>query len=223
MSLFQLARPLLFKIDPETAHGMTLKALKSGMVPTCPEGTKVKNLNRKVFGLDFPNPVGLAAGFDKNAEVIGPMLQMGFGFVEVGTVTPKPQAGNPRPRIFREPAHDAVINRMGFPNEGLTVFQRNLINFLNKPNRPAGIVGINIGMNKDQTEPAKDYTLLIDRLGDKADYLTVNISSPNTPGLRDLQSPEFLAPFLETLLKQREESCAGTPLLLKLAPDLDSV
>lgn len=222
MSLFQLARPLLFKVDPETAHGMTLKALKSGLMPSCPVASSAKNLEKTVFGLNFPNPVGLAAGFDKNAEVIGPMLRMGFGFVEVGTVTPKPQAGNPRPRIFREPMHDAVINRMGFPNDGLTAFQRNITQFLSKPDRPKGIIGINIGMNKDQTEPVKDYALLIDRLGDKADYLTVNISSPNTPGLRDLQNPAFLAPFLETLLEQREKSCAGTPLLLKLAPDLDA-
>lgn len=219
-SFYKLARPALFKMDAEDAHSMTINALKTGLVPLCAAPTP--HLKQTVFGIEFPNPVGLAAGFDKNADVIAPMLKMGFGYVEVGTVTPKPQEGNPRPRIFRDPAHGAVINRMGFPNKGLAIFKSNLEAF-RKNHGMQPVVGVNIGMNKDQTDPAADYTLLISELANLASYLSVNISSPNTPGLRNLQDKEHLAPLLDTLIKTREatDNDKYTPLLVKLAPDLN--
>ena len=222
VDLYPLARPLLFQIDPETAHNMTLKALKAGLVPSCGNAQN-ETLEQTLWGLKFPNPVGLSAGFDKNAEVIGPMLRLGFGFVEAGTVTPKPQDGNEKPRVFRDPTHDAVINRMGFPNSGMHVFKENLEAFLTKKPRPKGIVGLNIGMNKTQTDPAKDYGALIKMLAPMADYLTVNISSPNTPGLRDLQKREPLLELLGVVKEERRKACGDhpPPILLKLAPDLD--
>jgi dihydroorotate dehydrogenase len=147
---------------------------------------------------------------------------MGFGFVEAGTVTPKPQAGNPAPRVFRDPKTESIINRLGFPSEGMNIFKSNLENFLAGDHRPAGVVGINIGMNKGQADPAKDYTVLINMLGPMADYITINISSPNTPGLRDLQKREPLMELLGAVLDERKKSCGDhpPPLLLKLAPDL---
>lgn len=215
--LFKLGKPLLHAMDAETAHRATIAGLKTGLYPACPAQDD-KRLAVSLFGRTFSNPVGLAAGFDKNAEVIAPMLKMGFGFVEAGTVTPKPQGGNPRPRVFRDPAHEAVINRMGFPNEGLNEFRRNVARF--RAGRADGIVGLNIGMNKEQTDPAQDYTLLIRALGEYADYLTINISSPNTPGLRNLQEPEFLKPLLNELIAARDALDNKPPLLVKLAPDL---
>lgn len=221
IDLYSLLRPLLFKIDPEKAHGLTLTAMKMGLTP---KAKTIKNpaLEQSLFDLKFPNPVGLSAGFDKNAEVIGPSFHMGFGFVEVGTVTPKQQEGNARPRIFRDPKNEAVINRMGFPNGGVNAFKDNLEKFLAEPNKPNGVVGLNIGMNKTQTEPAKDYGTLIKMLAPMADYLTVNISSPNTPGLRDLQKREPLLEILEHIMDERQKACRvhTPPLFVKLAPDL---
>ncbi len=217
-----MLRPLLFRLDAEKAHNLTLRLLQTGMMPRV-AAVEDPALKVTLWGRNFPNPVGLAAGFDKNAEVIGPMLGFGFGFVEAGTVTPKPQHGNPKPRVFRDPEHEAVINRMGFPNGGLNRFKLNLQKFLDHKPRPAGIVGINIGMNKSQTEPAKDYRLLVQQLAPLADYLTINISSPNTPGLRDLQKPENLRGLLAEIVEERGAACRTDPppLLLKLAPDLD--
>ncbi len=219
--LYELARPLLHRMDPETAHRMTLKGLK--MMPACTPGADDASLSTTLWGRTFSNPVGLAAGFDKNAEVIAPMFAFGFGFVEAGTVTPKAQEGNPRPRVFRSAVDQAVINRMGFPNEGMENFRHHFEGFLSAPKRPAGIVGINIGMNKDQTDPAQDYRALVKYLGPLADYLTVNISSPNTPGLRDLQKKENLLALLTQIMEERRISCSGNmpPLLVKLAPDID--
>ncbi len=220
---YHIARSILFRMDAEKAHNLTLKALKCGF------GPKIKpiddpRLRTTLWNRSFPNPVGLAAGFDKNAEVIAPLFQMGFGFVEAGTVTPKPQIGNPTPRVFRDIQSGSVINRMGFPNGGLNNFKDNIEKFLDKKPRPNGVLGINIGMNKSQTVPAKDYVLLVRQLGAMADYLTINISSPNTPGLRDLQKREPLMDLLGQIMEERNKSC-GThnppPLLLKLAPDLD--
>lgn len=221
MRLYDFARPFLFKLDAETAHRATLKALKMGLVPPVP-AVDHPSLKVALWNRIFPNPIGLAAGFDKNAEVIGPMFNLGFGFVEVGTVTPKPQIGNPRPRVFRDPAFNAVINRMGFPNEGMAVFKDNLSAFLSTKPRPTGVIGVNIGMNKDQTVPAKDYTMLVRMLGPMADYLTINISSPNTPGLRDLQQREALTELITAVQEERSKSCGQhpPPLLVKLAPDL---
>jgi dihydroorotate dehydrogenase len=222
VDLYKLARPILFHIDPEEAHGLTIKAMKAGLVPACAPVSDPA-LEQKLFGLKFPNPVGLSAGFDKGAEVIGPAFDLGFGFVEAGTVTPKAQEGNPRPRVFRDPKNEAVINRMGFPGSGMHAFKDNLEKFLGQKNKPAGVVGINIGMNKGQTEPSKDYATLIRMLAPMADYLTINISSPNTPGLRDLQSREPLLELLGVVKDERKSSCGAhpPPILLKLAPDLD--
>ncbi len=221
--LFQIAKPFLHKMDPESAHHMTLKALKTGVLP-CPSHVNDPRLRVTLWNRKFPNPVGLAAGFDKNADVVAQMFAMGFGFVEAGTVTPKAQEGNPRPRVFREPTNEAVINRMGFPNGGAENFRRNIEKFLEHKPRPAGIVGINIGMNKGVEDPAKDYCTLVRLLGNYADYLTVNISSPNTPGLRNLQARENLMPLLARIMEERNKSCGkddAPPLLVKLAPDLN--
>lgn len=222
-TLFEVTKPFFHALDPETAHRASILAMKTGLAPKFP-AIDDPRLKMTVWGRTFKNPVGLAAGFDKNAEVIGPMLNVGFGFVEVGTVTPKPQDGNPKPRVFRDVANEAVINRMGFPNEGLEVFKANLVKFLEKKPRPSGIVGINIGMNKTQKEPAKDYCRLITALGPYADYFTINISSPNTPGLRNLQEPEHLKALIEKVVEQRRKTCGKEdppPLLVKFAPDLD--
>lgn len=220
--LYALARPLVFSFDPESAHNITLKLMKTGLLPACP-AVHDPALEMTLWGLKFPNPVGLSAGFDKNAEVIGPAFNLGFGFVEVGTVTPKPQGGNPKPRVFRDARSAAIINRMGFPNAGMNAFKENFSKFLSGGTKPAGVIGINIGMNKGQTEPAKDYAALIRMLGPMADYLTVNISSPNTPGLRDLQKREPLLELLGALKEERKKACGDhpPPLLVKLAPDLD--
>ncbi|MCB1531663.1 MAG: quinone-dependent dihydroorotate dehydrogenase [Alphaproteobacteria bacterium] len=221
-ALYAAARPLLFTLEPEKAHALTLKLMKSGLMPSC---KPVENpaLEQVLWGLKFPNPLGLSAGFDKNAEVVGPAFKLGFGFVEAGTVTPKPQHGNPKPRIFRDPSNEAVINRMGFPNGGMNAFKANLEKFLAGKNRPAGVVGINIGMNKSQSEPAKDYGVLIKMLGPMADYLTINISSPNTPGLRDLQKRGPLLELIDTVKEERAKACGDhpPPILVKLAPDLE--
>lgn len=200
---------------------MTLCAMKKGVFPSH-KAIDSAALQQDVLGLSFPNPVGLSAGFDKNAEVIAPVLKLGFGFTEVGTVTPKQQDGNPKPRVFRDPANEAVINRMGFPNGGMDEFGKNFQAFLHMRKKPAGVVGINIGMNKTQVEPAKDYATLIRRFAPAADYLTVNISSPNTPGLRDLQSRGPLLELLEAIEAERSIACGKEqpPLLVKLAPDL---
>jgi dihydroorotate dehydrogenase len=209
-------------MDAETAHDLTLKSLRTGLIPGIP-AVADPALEVTLWNRRFRNPVGLAAGFDKNAAVIGAMLNFGFGFVEAGTVTPKPQAGNPRPRVFREPASESVINAMGFPNQGMETFKDNFEAFLSCRPRPAGVVGINIGMNKGQEDPAKDYRALIRHLGPLADYLVVNISSPNTPGLRDLQQKDALTDLLGSLMEERTRACgnAAPPLLVKLAPDLD--
>lgn len=223
MNLYESFSPLLFKLDAEKAHGLGISALKSGLLPKSP-AVSSPALETQICGLRFPNPVGMAAGFDKNAEVIAPLFSRGFGFVEVGTVTPKPQHGNPKPRVFRDPEAQAVINRMGFPNGGMNAFKDNVAKFLSQKPRPDGVLGINIGMNKSQSEPAKDYAVLIRALGPLADYLTINISSPNTPGLRDLQKREPLLDLIRTVQDERAKACgknAPPPIFVKLAPDLD--
>ncbi|MFK7839351.1 MAG: quinone-dependent dihydroorotate dehydrogenase [Bdellovibrionales bacterium] len=220
MSFFyKVGRSVLFQMDPEVAHNITIRAMKSGIMP-CVKIANDDALAQDIFGLRFTNPIGLAAGFDKNAEVIDPVLKTGFGFTEVGTVTPKPQDGNDKPRVFRDIKNEAVINRMGFPNGGMDVFEKNFKAF-EKNKHPTGIVGINIGMNKTQTNPAVDYAALIQRFAKDADYLTINISSPNTPGLRDLQSREPLMDLLDAVQKAKKDVNADTPVLVKFAPDLD--
>ena len=220
--MYKLIRPFLFTLSPEAAHKKTLKLLRSGLLPNAPRFFD-ECLQSKVAGLAFENPVGLAAGFDKDAEAILGEFHLGFGFVEVGTVTPQPQQGNPAPRVFRDTKTSSIINRMGFPNGGLHVFKTNLARFRknHKKDHPHGPVGVNIGMNKDQKNPEKDYVALINKLSSLASYFTINISSPNTPGLRDLQSKENLAPFLKTIMAARDAQERKVPVFLKLSPDLE--
>jgi dihydroorotate dehydrogenase len=214
--LYGLIEPLLASMEPERAHRLTVSALRMGLVPR-QRGGKWPSLRIRLAGLDFPNPVGLAAGFDKNAEVPDAALGLGFGFVEVGTVTPNPQAGNPRPRIFRLGEDRAVINRLGFNNDGhAAVLKR-----LEARRAKAGIVGVNIGANKDSTDRIGDYVRGFEAFHGVASYITVNISSPNTPGLRDLQRREDLKALIGRLNDARERTGGRPPLFLKIAPDLD--
>ena len=213
--IFAIAGPFLRVLDAETAHNLTISALYRGLNPfKVPPATP--QLATKVLGLQLPNPVGIAAGFDKNAEVPDQMLAMGFGFAEVGTVTPKPQDGNPRPRLFRLEDDGAVINRMGFNNQGHAAAQARLRARRGKP----GIVGVNIGANKTSEDRITDYLLGLEAFHDLASYLTINVSSPNTPGLRGLQSRAELEELIGRLMAKRAELKSTTPLLLKIAPDL---
>ncbi|MCR9221994.1 MAG: quinone-dependent dihydroorotate dehydrogenase [Alphaproteobacteria bacterium] len=218
--LAPLALPLLRRLDPERAHGLTIRALKSGLGPTA-AADRHPNLAVEAFGLRFPNPLGLSAGFDKNAEVMGPMLAAGFGFVEVGSITPRPQPGNPRPRVFRLPRDEGVINRLGFNNEGADAARRRLAAFRSGGGR--GIVGVNLGKNKDSEDAAADYRIGAEKLADVADYLVVNVSSPNTPGLRTLQAVSDLVRIVEAVREARDRVVVGRAppaVLVKIAPDL---
>ena len=227
--LDRLARPLLRALDPEDAHGMAIKMLKFAPLPSAPRDDN--RLASRVFGLNFPNPVGIAAGFDKNAEVPDALLRVGFGFVEVGTITPKPQPGNPRPRLFRLDADYGVINRLGFNSQGadavlMRLAARAAPSRQSDPGGGAGqarIVGINVGANKDSPDRTADYVRLIERFAAVASYVTVNISSPNTPGLRNLQQASVLDDLLARVIDARNRvapTAGPTPVLLKIAPDL---
>ena len=211
--LFGLGQSLLLALPPERAHDLAIKSLQLGIYPRA-EAPDDRRLAQYLFGLDFPNPVGMAAGFDKNARVPRELLATGFGFVEVGTLTPLPQSGNPPPRMFRSIADRAVINRLGFNNEGQqAAFQR-----LKGPRE--GIVGINLGAGRDSKDRIADYAKGIARMAPVASYFTINISSPNTPGLRDLQAPEALDALLKRVQEARAATTRKPPLLVKLAPDL---
>lgn len=214
--LHDLAASVLRTLDPEDAHRLTIRALTLGLGPRAPRPDPI--LATTVAGLSLQSAVGLAAGFDKNAEVFGPMLAAGFGFVECGTVTPLPQAGNPRPRLFRLTEDRAVINRMGFNNEGLDAFAARL----SRPGRP-GPVGANIGANKDSADRMGDYVTGLKRLWGLADWFTLNISSPNTPGLRALQTRAALEELLGRAAEARDTlpAAGAVPLFLKVALDLD--
>lgn len=213
-----IGRRGLFLMDPEVAHGMSIAALRSGFIPTCmvPHDPR---LQQTVAGLVFPNPLGMAAGYDKNAEVPGPLLKLGFGFTEIGTVTPLPQSGNPKPRIFRLVENDAVINRLGFNNEGHAAALARLI-----AADLRGLVGVNIGANKDSEDRISDYVKGIETFASVASYFTANISSPNTPGLRDLQARDSLSALLKAVLETRDAEAQKLnrpiPVFLKIAPDL---
>lgn len=215
------ATKLLHLLPPEPAHNLALWALRSNLLPAQKMEYKLA-LAQNIFGLQFKNPVGIAAGFDKNAVAVNPLLKQGFGFVEAGTVTPLPQDGNPKPRIFRLPEDEAVINRLGFNNNGLEVFIKNFT----KHNKKLGIAGANIGKNKDTINAADDYVKGVHAVYPFADYITINISSPNTKGLRDLQNAKALAELLTEIIKARNEAKKKynkiVPLLLKIAPDIDS-
>jgi dihydroorotate dehydrogenase len=221
--MYDILRPLLFKLDAETAHRATLYALgvaqRSGFSRWIAKPPA--DLPTKVFGITFPNPVGLAAGLDKNAEYLDALDALGFGFIEVGTVTPKPQPGNERPRLFRLPRHEAIINRMGFNNAGVDALVRNV-----QQSSYHGVLGINIGKNKDtpNEKAVSDYLLCLTRVYEHASYVTVNISSPNTQGLRDLQEEATLRRFISVLREAQErlgsQHGRRKPMLLKIAPDL---
>jgi dihydroorotate dehydrogenase len=211
---FRIAGPLVRLFPAETAHGLTIAALKTGLVPHQPAYNDPV-LSIRLWGRDFKNPVGLAAGFDKNAEVPDMMLGQGFGFVEIGSVTPRPQPGNPRPRLFRLSPDKAVINRMGFNNEGMDVVAGRLAR-----RRRAGIVGANLGKNKDTEDAAADYEKGVRTLGPLSDYLVINVSSPNTPGLRALQGKAPLEELVRRTRKAVDALAVRIPLLLKIAPDL---
>ncbi|MCO5063421.1 MAG: quinone-dependent dihydroorotate dehydrogenase [Rhizobiaceae bacterium] len=217
MLLDRIGRRLLFTFDPETAHGLSIRALKCGLPPIARPAQDAR-LHVRLAGLDFPNPIGMAAGYDKNAEVPDALLRLGFGFAEVGTVTPLPQPGNPKPRIFRLEQDRAVINRLGFNNEGHDAAAARLTARTRK-----GIVGVNIGANKDSADRMADYELGIERFAALASYLTVNISSPNTPGLRTMQSREHLSELLARVMTARDrfaQAGRAVPVFLKIAPDL---
>lgn len=217
-ALADLALPFLRTLDPEKAHELTLRAMESGLYPRSMEADDPR-LAQTFWGMNFPNPIGIAAGFDKNARVPDAILKSGFGFAEAGTLTPRPQQGNPRPRIFRLPADGAMINRLGFNNEGHAGALARL-----KRHDRHGVVGVNIGANKDASDREADYVAGLETLFPVADYFTINISSPNTPGLRDLQAPKELDSLLSRLMAKRQElvqSGAPTrPITVKLSPDI---
>jgi dihydroorotate dehydrogenase len=212
-----LARPVLFRLDPERAHQWALFALRT--IPLADAGLNDSRLAVSAIGLDFSNPLGLAAGFDKNAEIIDPILRLGFGFIEVGTVTPHPQPGNPRPRLFPLMRDQAIINRLGFCGDGYAAVHLRLV----RRAQTAGIVGVNLGANKDSPNSVDDYVQGIKVFADIADYFTINVSSPNTPGLRDLQKPTALDNLLARVLAARDEQAqkfGQKAVLLKISPDL---
>ncbi|CAN7319408.1 quinone-dependent dihydroorotate dehydrogenase [Mesorhizobium sp. LjNodule214] len=213
--LDRIGQKLLFTFDPEAAHGLSIAALRCGL-PVAGRPPRDERLKVSVCGIDFPNPLGMAAGYDKNAEVPDALLGLGFGFAEVGTVTPLPQAGNPKPRIFRLTADEAVINRLGFNNEGHAAAEKRLAARKGR----GGIVGVNIGANKDSADRIGDYERGVARFAKYASYLTVNISSPNTPGLRNMQAREQLGELLSRVMAARAVAPANPPVFLKIAPDL---
>ena len=209
--------PLLRWFDPEDAHRLAIQGLK--LLPPARPPADDPKLAVRAFGLNFPNPVGMAAGFDKNGEVVDALLRLGFGFVEAGTVTPRPQAGNPRPRIFRLERDEAVINRLGFNSDGADTVLRRLAARAHL----GGIVGVNVGANKDSVDRTSDYVRLIETFAPVASYFTVNVSSPNTPGLRNLQQADALDDLLARVIEARErarKNAGESPILLKIAPDL---
>ncbi|MCP9221876.1 quinone-dependent dihydroorotate dehydrogenase [Erythrobacter sp. LQ02-29] len=217
MDAFRMIRPALFALDPERAHGLSIAALKA--LPG--RGARAESawpLATQVAGLTFPNPVGLAAGYDKDAQVPDALLSLGFGFAEVGSITPFPQGGNPKPRLFRLVEDAAVINRMGFNNGGALAVRERLARRQGRP----GIVGVNIGANKDSDDRVADYALMARAMAPVASYLAVNVSSPNTPGLRALQDEGALGALLDAVIAARDEACPqhAPPVFLKVAPDL---
>ena len=216
--MFSILRPFLFSLDPETAHDLAIKSLKFNLLPNKAfEVEDEQMLNIKLLGKNFPNPIGLAAGFDKSAEAYNSLLKLGFGFVEVGTVTPLKQYGNPKPRIFRLEDDQALINRLGFNNDGMEAIKSRIIS-----HRKKGILGINIGPNKETKDQKNDFCLGLKNFFDIADYITVNISSPNTEGLRDFHDQEKLIDLMVALNKIKKDNGTNIPLLLKISPDINN-
>ncbi|SCZ55085.1 dihydroorotate oxidase A [Epibacterium ulvae] len=213
--LENLGLKALHKLDPEAAHGLSIKALQLGLTPA-PGPTTSPRLRTNLAGLDLPNPVGLAAGFDKNAQALSPLSKAGFGFIEVGAATPRPQPGNPKPRLFRLSEDRAAINRFGFNNDGMEVIAARL----NKRSS-SGVVGLNLGANKDSTDKARDFATVLKQCGESIDFATVNVSSPNTEKLRDLQGKAALSALLKGVLETRSDLSRPLPVFLKIAPDLN--
>ena len=215
--MFSILRPFIFNLDPETAHDLAIKSLKFNFLPSKTfEVEDEQMLNIKLLGKNFPNPIGLAAGFDKSAEAFNSLLKLGFGFVEVGTVTPLKQYGNLKPRIFRLEDDHALINRLGFNNDGMEVIKNRIIK-----NKRRGILGINIGPNKETKDQKKDFCIGLKNFFNLADYITVNISSPNTEGLRDFHDQEKLIDLISALNKVKKDNKTDVPLFLKISPDIN--
>ena len=216
--MFSILRPYIFSLDPEVAHDLAIKSLKANFLPkSFFDVAEEEMLETKLFNQKLPNPIGLAAGFDKSAEVYNPLFKLGFGFVEVGTVTPREQFGNAKPRIFRLEKDQALINRLGFNNHGAETVSKRIFK-----NAPEGILGINIGPNKDTVDKSEDFETGLSKLHHNADYLTINISSPNTEGLRDFHDENSLTFLLDKLNKRKKKDKIIKPILLKISPDITS-
>ncbi len=215
--MFSILRPYIFSLDPEVAHDLAIKSLKVNFLPQ--SFFKVKNeemLETEIFGKKLKNPIGLAAGFDKSAEVYNSLFKFGFGFIEVGTITPKKQLGNIKPRIFRLEKDKGMINRLGFNNDGLDIVSKRI-----SENTPNGILGINIGPNKDSKNKIDDFITCLSQLYSKADYITINISSPNTEGLRNFHAKDSLSNLLKDVINLKKSKRISTPLFLKISPDIN--
>ena len=214
--MFKKIRPLIFKFSPEVAHSLAIKALKSNLIPS----NKIEEksiLKIKLFGKNIKNPIGVAAGFDKNAEVYNPLFNLGFGFVEVGTITPEAQYGNPKPRVFRLEEDNALINRLGFNNSGSEEISSRVKNDL-----PNGLLGINIGPNKDTVNRVEDYLKCFRKFYNLGDYITINISSPNTENLRDFHNKNELEELLEAIQKEKSKLKSNIPIAVKISPDIEN-
>ena len=216
--MFSILRPYIFSLDPEVAHDLAIKSLKFNIIPETffkAEGEEILKTN--LFGKQLKNPIGLAAGFDKSAEVYNSLHKFGFGFIEVGTVTPKKQLGNPKPRIFRLEKDQAMINRLGFNNDGLEIVSKRI-----SENPPNGILGINIGPNKDTKNKTEDFIKCFLGMHSNADYITINISSPNTKGLRDFHEKKYLSKLLENLCALKKRNKIKKQIFLKVSPDINN-
>ncbi len=217
---YRMATRALRCFDPETAHRLAIRTLNTGLLPAA--DPMPPNLKTEVWGREFVNPLGIAAGFDKDAEAMAALFQAGAGFVEIGAVTPRPQPGNPKPRVFRLPEDEAVINRYGFNSGGHELAHERMTGFRRYSRWSGGIVGVNLGMNKDETDPPEAYRLGVVRFARTADFLTINVSSPNTPGLRDLQQESLLSEIVGAARSALDEFHCPPPLLVKLSPDLSN-
>ena len=215
--MFSKLRPLIFKIDPEKAHTLAIKSLKFNLVPNMFDGNKNDPIFKtKIFNKELDNPIGIAAGFDKNAEVYNPLFKLGFGFVEVGTITPFKQYGNPKPRVFRLVEDQALINRLGFNNHGAEAVKNRI-----KSNNKLGLLGINIGPNKDSSDRLNDYLIGLKTFHDVADYITINISSPNTENLRAFHDGDKLQDLLKSIVQEKKNLNSNIPIVVKVSPDIN--
>ena len=214
--MFSKLRPLLFKVDPEKAHTLAIKSLKFNLIPNLFDEHKNDSIfQTKIFGKDLDNPIGMAAGFDKNAEVYNALFELGFGFVEVGTITPLKQYGNPKPRVFRLVEDEALINRLGFNNHGAEIVKDRI-----KRNKKLGLLGINIGPNKDSSDRLNDYLIGLKTFYDDADYITINISSPNTENLRTFHEGNKLQDLLKSIMEEKKNLNSNIPIAVKVSPDI---